>query len=239
LNHRPLVRALLASAAIAAAIALAGCDTDGTPAVSGRHMQPLSERMLADIDAKNMEKESAILVRIFKEEAELEVWLRHSETFELVKRYPICARSGELGPKVKAGDEQAPEGFYTVTRAALNPASKYHLAFNVGYPNAYDRAHDRTGSAIMVHGDCLSIGCFAMTDEGIDEIYSLADAALTTKHPSFAVHVFPFRMTRKNLGRHADSKWMSFWLNLKEGYDRFETKRVPEESTVKHGRYVF
>ncbi len=189
--------------------------------------------------AKKVAFGDELFIRIFKEEGELEVWLRHGEPFELVKTYSICARSGDLGPKEKVGDEQAPEGFYSVTRGALNPSSSYHLAFNVGYPNAYDRAHHRTGSLIMVHGDCVSIGCFAMTDEGIDEIYSLADAALTPKHASFAVHIFPFRMTKSNMRRHASSKWNGFWSNLKQGYDRFETDRIPPLVSVEDGRYVF
>ena len=101
MNRRPLVRALLASAAIAAAIALAGCNTESPPAVGGRHMQPLSERMLTDIDEKNMAKESPILVRIFKQESELEIW-KEDKTgrFALLKTYPICRWSGDLGPKV-------------------------------------------------------------------------------------------------------------------------------------------
>src|SRR5262245_23744420 len=170
-----MVRSLLAAGAIAAAVALAGCDTDGTPAVNGRHMQPLSDRLLADIEAKNMAKESPILVRIFKEESELEVWKEDKAgRFALLRTYPICRWSGELGPKIKQGDRQAPEGFYTITPSLMNPNSQYYLAINTGFPNAYDRANDRTGAALMIHGDCASAGCYAMTDEQIAEIYALA-----------------------------------------------------------------
>ena len=168
LNRRPLVRALLASAAIAAAIALAGCNTESPPAVGGRHMQPLSERMLTDIDEKNMAKESPILVRIFKQESELEIW-KEDKTgrFALLKTYPICRWSGDLGPKIKQGDRQAPEGFYTITPGLMNPNSNYYLAINTGFPNAYDRANGRTGAFLMIHGDCSSAGCYAMTDEQV------------------------------------------------------------------------
>ena len=103
-------------------------------------MQPLSERMLAELKAKNMEKESPILVRIFKEESELEVWKQDdSGRFALLRTYPICRWSGELGPKIKAGDRQAPEGFYTITPGLMNPNSSQYLAINTGFPNAYDR----------------------------------------------------------------------------------------------------
>ena len=139
MHRRSSVRALLASAAIASALALAGCDTDSTPSVGGRHMQPLSDRMLADIEAKNMAKESPILVRIFKEESELEVW-KEDKTghFALLRTYPICRWSGELGPKIKEGDRQAPEGYYIITPALMNPNSQYYLAINTGFPNALD-----------------------------------------------------------------------------------------------------
>ena len=160
-------------AAIGAVIALAGCG--GGPVTISRDMQPLSERMLAELKAKKMEKESPILVRIFKEEAELEVWKQDdSGRFALLRTYPICRWSGELGPKIKTGDRQAPEGFYTITPGLMNPNSSQYLAINTGFPNAYDRANARTGSFLMIHGGCTSAGCYAMTDEQMAEIYALA-----------------------------------------------------------------
>ena len=111
--------------------------------------------MLADIKKRNMTKESPILVRIFKEESELEVWKEdRTGRFALLRTYPICRWSGELGPKIKLGDRQAPEGFYTITPGLMNPNSNYYLAINTGFPNAYDRANDRTGQFLMIHGDC-------------------------------------------------------------------------------------
>ena len=134
---------------------------------------------------------------------------------------------------------RGPEGFYFVTPGRLNPFSKFHLSFNLGYPNAYDRAHGRTGGALMVHGDCVSIGCYAMTDAGIEEIYALADAAFREGQPFFRVHVFPFRMTDENMARHEKSRWKDFWENLKEGYDFFERSGRPPNVEVRGGRYVF
>src|SRR5947207_8839424 len=196
---RPLLRALLASAAIAAHMALAGCG-GGTPVTTARHTQPLSERMLAELKAKNMMKESPILVRIFKEEAELEVWKQDdSGRFGLLRTYPICRWSGGLGPKIKQGDRQAPEGFYTITPGLMNPNSSQYLAINTGFPNAYDRANGRTGSFLMIHGGCSSADCSAMTDEQIAEIYALARAAFFAGQKSFQLQAYPFRMPPLNI----------------------------------------
>src|SRR5215510_14007810 len=240
LKRGPLLRALLASAAIAAASALASCDTDGTSAVSGRHMQPLSDRMLAEIESKNMAKDSPILVRIFKEESELEIW-KEDKTgrFALLNTYPICRWSGELGPKFKQGDRKAPEGFYTITPGLMNPNSNYYLAINTGFPNAYDRANGRTGAFLMIHGDCSSAGCYAMTDEQIAEIYALARESFFGGQRSFQIQAYPFRMTPLNIAKHRNSPHMAFWKMLKEGYDYFEVTRAEPKVDVCEKRYVF
>jgi len=157
----------------------------------------------------------------------------------LFKTYPIAYFSGELGPKLREDDEQAPEGFYYVSSSRMNPNSKFHLSFNIGYPNLYDHAHQRTGSAIMVHGNTLSIGCFAMTDPMIEEIYTIADHALNAKQRFFRVHVFPFRMTDANMTRHAQSPHIIFWKNLQEGYRFFERTHRPPNAIVEHNQYIF
>ena len=126
-----------------------------------------------------------------------------------------------------------------MTPGQLNPSSRFHLSFDLGYPNAYDRAHGRTGSALMVHGDCVSIGCYAMTDAGIEEIYALADAALRGGQTLFRMHVFPFRLTAENLLQHRYSRWYSFWENLQEGYRLFEEHGRPPDVEVRDGEYVF
>lgn len=180
-----------------------------------------------------------IFIRIFKESRELELWIEDDGQFKLFRTYQICTYSGRLGPKLRTGDLQSPEGFYFVTPGRLNPASQFHLSFNLGYPNAYDRHHGRTGSALMVHGDCVSIGCYAMTDAKIEEIYVLADAALQNGQPLFRVHVFPFRMAQANLHKHRRSKWLTFWENLKEGYEFFEREGRPPNVEVRGGKYVY
>jgi len=239
-NWSPVLRSLLASAAIAAAAALAGCDSDKLPNIGGRHMQPLSEATLAELETKNMAKESPILIRIFKEESELELWkVDKSGRFALLRTYPICRWSGELGPKIQEGDRQAPEGFYTVTPELMNPNSHYHLAINIGFPNVYDRANGRSGASLMIHGDCASVGCYAMTDEQITEIYSLAREAFFGGQRSFQIQAYPFRMTPVNVARHRDSPHLTFWKLLKEGYDHFEVTRKEPKVAVCDKHYVF
>jgi murein L,D-transpeptidase YafK len=211
-------------------LAKAGATLPGTP-----DLKNLQGRLAA----QGLSAGAPIFVRIFKLEFELEVWLKRDGKFHLFATYPICMWSGDLGPKLREGDRQAPEGFYTVDAAALNPASKYHRSFNLGYPNAFDRAHGRTGSLLMVHGDCLSIGCYAMTNPVIDEIWTLVTAALSGGQTRFQVQVFPFRMTGTNMSRHSFSEQTPFWSQLKEGYDRFEEDRIPPKVAVCDGRYAF
>ncbi|MFK8010411.1 MAG: L,D-transpeptidase family protein [Marinicellaceae bacterium] len=182
-----------------------------------------------------------VYIRIFKQEAELEVWIQKGEGFELFTTYPICTFGyGGLGPKLAEGDGKAPEGFYFVKVNQLNPNSRYHLSFNLGFPNAYDRAHYRTGSALMVHGDCVSVGCYAMTDKKIEEIYTIVDASLSNGQAFFRVHAFPFRMNEINMNKYKDSKWIGFWTNLKQGYDYFEkNNHNPPNVKVKNKAYIF
>jgi len=180
-----------------------------------------------------------IFVRIFKESSELEVWLKNSNTYNLFKTYEICNYSGALGPKLMEGDGQSPEGFYHVTTGRLNPNSAFHLSFDLGFPNKFDRAKNRTGSYLMVHGNCVSIGCYAMTDRGIEEIYLLAEAALRQGQGFFRVQAFPFRMTPDNILLHSRSEWINFWLNLKQGYDYFEKYGIPPDVVVADKQYRF
>ena len=218
---------------------LAGCNPSDIP-TNGRAQAPLSEKTLAEIEAKRMEKDSPILARIFKEEAEMEIWKKDRDgSYALLKTYPICRWSGDLGPKKKEGDRQAPEGFYTITPGQMNPASNYYLAFNTGFPNAYDRAWGYTGSELMVHGDCSSRGCYAMTDEQIQEIYALARESFFGGQTAFQLEAFPFRMTALNMAKHRNNPHFAFWKMLKEGYDHFEATKQEPKVAVCEKRYVF
>ena len=198
-------------------------------------------RLSGDLSARGMGLGNPVFIRIMKEEGLLELFVKEhrKRTFKLFKTYPVAAMSGQLGPKEREGDLQAPEGFYYVPPRQMNPHSRFHLSFNVGYPNTYDRFHRRTGSYLMVHGGRVSIGCFAMTDPGIEEIFTLCHAALASGQTFFRVHCFPFRMTPERLARESSSKWYSFWLNLQQGYDFFERSRTPPDVQVRNGKYVF
>ena len=200
-----------------------------------------SPRLTEALEALELKLGAPIFVRIFKETKELEIWVESEKDgkFHHFKTWPIAAMSGNLGPKLAEGDRQAPEGFYHVGASRMKPDSSYHLAFNVGYPNTYDRAHGRTGSFIMVHGNRVSIGCFAMTDYWIEEIYTLCDQALENGQPYFRVHIFPFRITDERLSQEINSPWYSFWKNLQDGYEWFETHKTPPNVTVREKRYVF
>ena len=239
--NRRLVRALLTSVVVATGLVLAGCNGEQMSLASNaKANKPIPEKMLADMQAKDMDSQSPMLVRLFKQEAELEVWKQtRSGQFALLKTYPICRWSGDLGPKIREGDRQAPEGFYAITPAQMNPQSAYYLSFNMGYPNAFDKALGRTGSQLMVHGDCSSRGCYAMTDEQISEIYSLGRESFFGGQRAFQVQAYPFRMTPVNMARHRDNPNMPFWKMLKVGYDHFEvTKQEPRVEFCEQ-RYVF
>ncbi len=239
MNSRTLVRALVAPAALAVAFALAGCDGESL-STNAKANKPIPEKLVNDMDQKNMDKQSPMLVRLFKQEAELEVWKQdRNGRYALLKTYPICRWSGDLGPKVKEGDRQAPEGFYTITPAQMNPQSAYYLSFNMGYPNAFDRALGRTGSQLMVHGDCSSRGCYAMTDEQISEIYSLGRESFFGGQRAFQVQAYPFRMTPQNLAKHRNNPNMPFWKMIKEGSDHFEVTRLEPKVDVCEKHYVF
>ncbi|MDI3469255.1 MAG: L,D-transpeptidase family protein [Pseudolabrys sp.] len=234
-----MTRAMVASVALAAALMLAGCDTDGV-VPSGRANAPLSDKMLSELKDKHMDVGSPILVRLFKEESELEVWKKNQDgEYALLKTYPICRWSGDLGPKVKEGDRQAPEGFYSITPGQMNPNSNYYLSFNTGYPNAYDRSLGHTGSELMVHGDCSSRGCYAMTDEQMVEIYALAREAFFGGQKAFQFQAYPFRMTARNMARHRNNSNLAFWKMLKVGSDHFEVTHQEPKVDVCDRRYVF
>jgi murein L,D-transpeptidase YafK len=233
------VRALVLAAAFAAALTPVTClgeDSNPLPAKATKELPP---ELLSLLRQKKMPKHSPILVRIFKEEAELEVWKQDTTGhFQLLKIYPICRWSGDLGPKLHEGDRQAPEGFYTVTPELMNPNSNYYLAINTGFPNSFDKANNRGGSLLMIHGDCSSSGCFAMTDEQISEIYALARDSLLGR-PSFQVQAYPFRLTPANLARHRTNPQLDFWKMLKIGNDHFEATYLEPKVDVCDRRYVF
>ena len=239
--YRSLIRALIASAALTAGVLLAGCNSDEVSlATNAKANQPVPPKLIAAMTEKNMDLNSPILIRLFKEEAELEVWKQdRSGRFARLKTYPICRWSGDLGPKVREGDRQAPEGFYSITPGQMNAQSAYYLSFNTGYPNAFDRALGRTGSELMVHGDCSSRGCYAMTDEQIAEIYALGRESFFGGQRAFQFQAYPFHMTPVNLAKHRNNPNMPFWRMIKEGNDHFEVTKHEPKVDFCEKKYVF
>ncbi|MCD2178411.1 L,D-transpeptidase family protein [Rhizobium sp. C1] len=226
-----------------AATMLSACQQEDVLDVSRLQGKPelrLTNATLSRMKALNMDRNSPIMIRIFKEEGVMEVWKANaSNRYALLKSYQICAWSGMLGPKKKEGDRQAPEGFYDITKAQMNPNSRYYLAFNIGYPNAYDRSLNRGGTNLMVHGACSSSGCYSMTDAQVQEIFALANDAFAGGQQAFQIQALPFRMTADNMARHKNSPNIDFWKMLKIGYDQFEISHRPPVVNVCNHTYVF
>lgn len=237
------------AAVIAAALVLAGCQADEVATVSPyktvyggpqKSRAPVSPILVARMQTLDMDKNSPIMVRLFKKESKLEVWKQtRNGRYALLETFDICKWSGNLGPKVKEGDRQAPEGFYMITQGLMNPNSSYYLAFNTGFPNAYDRSLGRYGTNLMVHGACSSRGCYAMTDPQIEQIYALARDAFAGGQKAFQFQAYPFKMTPENIAEHYDDPNMPFWKMLKEGYDHFEVTRQVPKVDVCGRKYVF
>jgi murein L,D-transpeptidase YafK len=229
----PDARDLAADRAERKRAASKGKPLPGTPDLSR-----LDERLAK----RGLPNDAAIMIRIFKAESELEVWIHRggNARYALFATYPICNWSGTLGPKLKEGDRQAPEGFYTVNLPQANPnGPRWPKSLDIGFPNSFDRLHARSGSAILIHGGCASIGCFAMTNGVNKELHTLAIRALDAGQSYVPIHVFPFRMTQENLTRYDRPALRGFWHNLKEGHDLFERTRRPPRVSICGSRYDF
>lgn len=244
-NHCMTARSTVVGAALIALLVLgpvawAAADDVPSSACSRAAVDRVRAGLTSDLEQAGLHLGAPVFLRILKTEAELEAWVRGDDgRYVLFRTWPICTFSGDLGPKQAQGDRQAPEGFYFVPPGRMNPLSSFHLSFDLGYPNAFDRSHGRTGAWLMVHGSCVSIGCYAMTDPVIEQVWTLMQSALAAGQPFVRVHAFPFRMTEENLAVHADSEWAAFWSDLAVGWRAFEDTMVPPNVRVAGGRYVF
>jgi murein L,D-transpeptidase YafK len=226
--------------AVAACALIAGCDDSDLAQGPGRSEQPISAATLAEMEKLDTTPSSPTLIRTYKKEAELEIWkMKSNGQYALLKTYPMCRWSGQLGPKKREGDMQVPEGFYSIAPWQMNPQSHYYLAFNVGYPNAYDRAYDRTGGNVMVHGVCSSAGCFSMTDQQVADIYAIARDSFRGGQREIQLESYPFHMTAENMAKFRLDPNIDFWKNLKEGSDHFEVTKTEPSVLVCGKRYVF
>lgn len=232
--------ALVLLLGLAGALTACGGLKPGKADAMAKANAPLKESVVQRLSAIGSSPSEGTVIRIFKESSELEVWKRTSSgVYKHFQTYEICRWSGALGPKIKEGDRQSPEGFYTLTAASLNPYSNYYLSFNTGFPNKYDRANGRTGTYLMVHGDCSSAGCYSMTNESIAEIYALLRESFAGGNATVQMQAFPFRMTPQNLAKYASDPSMPFWKDIKDGYDRFELAKTPPSWDVCNKEYVF
>ena len=196
-------------------------------------------RMEKELKTGGFKTGNAIFIRIFKEEHLLEIWIKDHDKYRLFKTYPVCYFSGGPGTKTRMNDGKSPEGFYTIAPRQLNPVSHYHLAINIGYPNQLEKIKGYTGSDIMIHGQCVSIGCYAMTDPLIEEIYTLVYKTFEAGYTVIPLHIFPFKPNTDHMKRYAGSGEFNYWSNIKTGYDLFERKRIPPAVSVVNKRYAF
>ena len=225
---------------VAACALMAGCDNSYLDQSSARSQQPISSETLAKMEALDTTPSSPTVIRTYKKEAELEIWkMKSNGEYALLKTYPMCRWSGQLGPKKREGDMQVPEGFYSIAPGQMNPNSHYYLAFNVGYPNAYDRAYGRTGGNVMVHGVCSSAGCFSMTDEQVADIYAIARESFAGGQREIQLQSYPFHMTAENMAKFRLDPNIDFWKNLKDGSDHFEVTKNEPSVLVCGKHYVF
>ena len=208
-----------------------------------------------DAALRQMLKEKAVsypprvmLLRAFKKEAQLELWAasKESDALTLVKTYAICATSGHLGPKRRFGDVQVPEGFYDLDW--FNPQSNFYLSMHISYPNAADRilgSRTNPGGDIFLHGNCVTIGCIPITDDGIKEVYWLGVLVRSSGERHLPIYIFPARLSAEGLKSLAaeqrpDAGTLSFWTNLQKGYALFENNRRPlNVHVLKDGNYAF
>jgi murein L,D-transpeptidase YafK len=226
--------------AAAAGALVAGCEESDLEAGPGRSEHPISSATLGEMAKIDTTASSPMLIRTYKKEAELEIWKMKSDgQYALLKTYPICRWSGQLGPKRVEGDMQVPEGFYAIAPGQMNPNSHYYLAFNVGYPNAYDRAYGRTGGSVMVHGVCSSAGCFSMTDKQVNDIYAIARDALRGGQREIQLQSYPFHMTAENMAKYRLDPNIAFWKELKNGADHFEVTKTEPTVLICGKHYIF
>jgi murein L,D-transpeptidase YafK len=241
----PLRQVLFAVVATAMSLSAVNPSTGAEAAQAGRVGQNAAEAagqppvLEAQLAAKGFALGAPAFIRVFKENSTLELWLWRNGRFHPFRSYRICKWSGELGPKLTEGDRQSPEGVYFISGRDLIVNARWHRALNLGYPNSRDKALGLTGSGILIHGKCSSIGCFALTDPVVEDVYDVIAAALDAGQPRITVQVFPFPMTQANLDSHAGAEWHDFWTRLKRGHDLFLRDGLPPRTFVCLGEYAF
>lgn len=200
----------------------------------------------AELKAKKIDPaQLEVFIRIFKQEKELELWVKNKSDakYTFLKKIDICASSGTLGPKRKEGDLQVPEGIYTIS--AYNPNSSYYLALQVSYPNKSDlilKTGQRAGGEIMIHGNCVTIGCVPLQDDPVKDVYILCVEAKNNKNTP-RCEIYPCRFTEENmksLRANYSQEKNEFWSGIRPAYSYFEKNKTPISYTINQmGAYVY
>lgn len=223
---------------LALVVVLVAASAVANPRVEGIRTQRLGD-VKALVEAAGLTYPvNRVYLRAFKEEKVLELWAaKKGGSFVLVKSYPVCAASGELGPKRREGDLQVPEGLYEVPE--FNPGSNFHLSMKVSYPNASDRVRSdakKPGGLIYLHGNCASIGCIAIEDAPIEEVYL---TAFDAKSRPIRIDIFPAKLTAEWLAAHESNENAALWKELAPAYSAFEASKEPARFSVEpNGRYA-
>ncbi len=195
--------------------------------------------LAVEFAARNLKLGSPVFLRVYKQSSKMELWVEKGPRYELFKTYSICRWSGGLGPKMYEGDRQSPEGLYHITAEDLIVNPRWHRAMNINYPNRFDVINGRGGSGILIHGKCGSVGCFAIQDNNVEEVYDAVRAALHSGQVSIPVLALPFSFAAYAPAVEDTLKLNEFWTDLRRADLLFNRDRVPPTAWVCDGRYYF
>ncbi len=195
--------------------------------------------LAAEFAAKDLKLGSPVFIRIYKNTSRMELWVQQGARYALFKTYGICRWAGGLGPKMHEGDNQSPEGLYHISSEDLIVNPRWHRAMNINYPNRFDVMNGRGGSGILIHGKCASVGCFAIQDANVEEVYDAVRAALHNGQARIPVLALPFSFAKYAPAVEDTAKMNDFWSDLRRADILFDRDRLPPTAYVCDGRYYF
>lgn len=206
---------------------------------NGNSVEAVGMTLAAQFQEKGLTLGSAVFIRVYKQTSEMELWVQQGARYVHFKTYGICRWSGGLGPKMYEGDRQSPEGLYHITAADLIVNPRWDRAMNINYPNSYDVVNGRSGSGILIHGKCGSVGCFAIQDQNVEEVYGAVRAALNNGQAEIPVLALPFRFASVAPTVNDTLQLSEFWSDLRRADLLFERDRIPPTAWICDGRYYF
>jgi murein L,D-transpeptidase YafK len=224
------------------ALALSLPASDGVMAArrsNGNSVEAVNNSLAAKFEEKGLTLGSPVFLRVYKQTSEMELWVQQGPRYIHFKTFGICRWSGGLGPKMYEGDRQSPEGLYHITTADLIVNPRWDRAMNINYPNSFDVVNGRSGSGILIHGKCGSIGCFAIQDQNVEEVYGAVRAALFSGQAEIPVLALPFRFASVAPSVRDTLQLNEFWSDLRRADLLFERDRLPPTAWICDGRYYF